>query len=191
MANFNDFFANACLLHLSPNNFSYTWSNFQEEKILVKLNRFLISPTWEAHCPTSMCIGKSRIVSDHILIYLNTKPPGWGPFPFRFYKSWLLHQGFDAVVRDSWNSFYSNADPIKKFSYKLKATKSANKSWLSTNRDNHQFRLMEIENQILALDIRAETTSLSPLEWQTVIFSNTMKIIGSNVLIFSGSRKVI
>lgn len=87
IANFNDFIANACLLDLSPNNFSYTWSNFQEKEILVKLDRFLISPAWEAHYPTSVCIRKSRIVYDHIPICLNTKRPGWGHFPFRFYRS--------------------------------------------------------------------------------------------------------
>ena len=49
MTRFNDFIATVSLLDLSPNSsFLYTWSNFQENTIMVKLYRFLISPSWES-----------------------------------------------------------------------------------------------------------------------------------------------
>ena len=87
MANFNDFIATAGLIDFSPNNYLYTWSNFQEHAIMVKLDWFFISPSWETQDPRSIYLGKFRDISDHIPIYLNTILPGWGPFPFKFYKS--------------------------------------------------------------------------------------------------------
>ena len=38
MANFNDFIASTGLIDFSPDNCMYTWSNFQENAILVKLD---------------------------------------------------------------------------------------------------------------------------------------------------------
>ena len=45
IANFNDFIATTGLTDFSPNNCLYTWSNFQEHAIMVKLDWFLISPS--------------------------------------------------------------------------------------------------------------------------------------------------
>lgn len=79
MSDFNDFIPSCSLHDFSPNNFSYMWTNFHQKVTLVKLDRFLVSINWESHYPASVCSGKSRIVSDHLPIYLNTRPPGWGP----------------------------------------------------------------------------------------------------------------
>ena len=87
MTEFNNFIASASLVDFSPNNCLYTWSNFQVTLTMVKLDIFLVSQGWEAHFPRSICCGKVRIISDHILICLDTQPPGWGPLPFKFYKS--------------------------------------------------------------------------------------------------------
>ena len=38
MANFNDFIVSAGLIDFSPNNCKFTWSNFQESAIMVKLD---------------------------------------------------------------------------------------------------------------------------------------------------------
>ena len=38
MARFNDFIATAGLIDFSPNNCMYTWSNFQNNAIMVKLD---------------------------------------------------------------------------------------------------------------------------------------------------------
>ena len=126
----------------------------------------LISPAWESHYPSSICTSKSKIISDHIPICLDTIPPGWGPFPFKFYRSWLYSEGFDNLVWDRWNSFSSNANPIANISYKIKATKIAIKSWLLIHRDNYKSKLVKIENMAQRLDAQAELAPLSPFEWQ-------------------------
>ena len=103
---------------------------------MVKLDHFLVSSNWEAHFPRSNHIGKARLIFDHILICLDIKPPGWGPFPFRFYRSWLLSDGFENLIHITWRDFLSSADPIKKVSYKLKVVKDAIKNWLLSHRND-------------------------------------------------------
>ena len=136
MANFNDFIASTNFIDLSPDNCLYTWSNFQEHTIMVKLDHFLISPSWESQYPRSICLGKCQVISDHIPICLDTVPPGWGPFPFKFYKSWLFLEGFDNLVKNCVLTFSSLACPIDRLSHQLKAVKSVIKGWLPSRRIN-------------------------------------------------------
>ena len=109
MTRFNDFTATANLIDLSPNYCLYTWSNFQENAIMVKLDQFLISPSWESQYPRAICIGKYQVTSDHILICIDTISPGWGPFLLKFYKSWLFLEGFDDLIQNSISTFSTSA----------------------------------------------------------------------------------
>ena len=77
MVNFYNFIAESSLIDFSPSNCSFTWSNFQEETIMVKLDCFLVSPSWESHFPRTNCTGKARLISNHIPIFLDTNPLGW------------------------------------------------------------------------------------------------------------------
>ena len=74
-------------------------------------------------------------------------PLGWGPFPFKFYRSWLFYEGFDSLIKNYLCNFSSNASSIAIFSRKLKAVKLAVKTWLPTRSDHHA-RLLEIETTI-------------------------------------------
>ena len=148
MTEFNNFIGSVGLIDFSPNNCQYTWSNFQANLTMVKLDRFLVSPGWEAHFPRSVYNGKARIILDHIPICLDTLPPGWGPFPFKFYKSWLCKEGFEDFVNNLLSSFARGADAIPTLAAKLKMSKLAIKEWLSNRRFDHQARLIEIENLI-------------------------------------------
>ena len=75
MTNFNNFITLVNLIDLSPNNYLYTWSNFQKIATMVKLDRFLISHGWESQFPKTICTGKARLISYHISICLDTVPP--------------------------------------------------------------------------------------------------------------------
>ena len=128
---------------------------------MVKLDRFLVSSSWEAHFPRSVCNGKARIILDHIPICLDTLPPGWSPFPFKFYKSWLCKEGFEDFVNNLLPSFAGGADAIPTLASKLKMSELAIKEWLSSRRFDHQARLIEIEDLIQGLDLPAEAGPLS------------------------------
>ena len=58
------------------------------------------------------------------------------------------------------------ANPVAKFFYKIKVVKANSKVWLITHKDDHQFRLLAIEQEIHSLDHQAETIPLSPLQLQ-------------------------
>ena len=109
--------------------------------IMVKLDRFLISPSWESQYPRVICSGKYRVTFNHILICLDTIPPMWGPFPFKFYKSWHLLEGFDDLVQNSLMAFSSPTCSIDWVSYKLKAIKKVLKEWLTLRGSNWSSRL--------------------------------------------------
>ena len=130
---------------------------------MVKLDRFLVSPSWETQYPRSICSGKFRVISDHIPICLDTVPLGWGPFPFKFYRSWFLLDGFDILIKNCISSFASSANPIDRLSYKLKEIKKSIKAWIPERTRNWSSRLQEIETSILGIDIQAETSPI-PLE---------------------------
>ena len=165
MANFNDFIATAGLIDFSPNNCLYTWSNFQEHAIMVKLDRFLISPSWETQYPRSIYLGKFKAILDHIPICLDIIPPGWGPFPFKFYKSWFLLNGFDNLVKNCISAFVSSANPIDRLSYKLKEVKKTINAWIPNRTRNWSYRLQAIESSLQGNDIQAKSHPISTEVW--------------------------
>ena len=124
----------------------------------------MVSQSWEAHFPRSVCNGKARIISDHIPICLDTQPPGWGPFPFKFYKSWMCKEGFEDFVNNILASFSQGTDAIPSLVAKLKMTKLAIKEWLPTRRVDHHARLVEIENLVQGIDLLVEVGALSQVD---------------------------
>ena len=161
MSEFNNFITSAGLIDFSPNNCQFTWSNFQASLTMVTLDRFLVSQGWEALFPRSICSGKARVISDHIPICLDTQPPVWGPFPFKFYKSWLCKDGFGDFVGNLLPSFATGFEAIPTLAAKLKMSKLAIKEWLSSRRFDHQARLIEIEHLIQELDLLGESSPLT------------------------------
>lgn len=45
-----------------------------------------------------------RDFSDHCPIILKTAVSNWGPRPFRFNNFWLMHRGFEDMVKKMWGS---------------------------------------------------------------------------------------
>ena len=92
-------------------------------------------------------------------------PPRWGPFPFKFYRSWLFKEGFDQFIEDKMANFHSDVNAVYRISLKLKALKTSIKKWLPSRRLDHNARLLEIEHLVHNLDIHAKTCPLSMEEW--------------------------
>ena len=113
----------------------------------------------------SICSGKVRVISDYIPICLDIVPLEWGLFPFKFYKFWILFDGFDSLVKNCVSSFSSYAGPIDRLSHKLKVNKLAIKGWIPSRRANRNTRLIEIESLIQDMDIQAESLSIPIDVW--------------------------
>ena len=146
------FIATARLIDFSHNNCMYTWSNFQTNAIMVKLDRFLASSSWETKYPKSICSGKFSNLRPYSYMS-QLAPPGWGLFLFKFYRSWFLLEGFDNFIKLCISSFVSSANPIDSLSYKLKEIKKSIKNWIPEQSSNWSSRLQEIEVSIQGIDI--------------------------------------
>jgi hypothetical protein len=62
---FNDWVNKWGLIELNPPNRKFTWSNNQENAVLAKLDRILISTDWEATFPLVRVLALPKGTSDH------------------------------------------------------------------------------------------------------------------------------
>ncbi|GKB55960.1 RNA-directed DNA polymerase, eukaryota [Tanacetum coccineum] len=102
-----------------------------------KLDRFFVSENLLTSCPNISAITLERFISDHRPILLRETSFDYGPIPFRFYKYWLEVDGFDKMVRESWEAAPGNKDnAIRSFMGKLKFLKDRIRVWLSIHKAN-------------------------------------------------------
>ena len=92
-------------------NAQFTWSNFREQPICCRLDRFLFSVGFSEMFSYFKQEAVARCVSDHSPIFLSTNPPSWGPTPFRFENMWLEHKTFSANVSNWWQQDTSYGRP--------------------------------------------------------------------------------
>ena len=69
---FNSFIRDIRLRDLYINGVKFSWSNRQEDPILVNLDRILVSTNWDCHYATSYAWFKARVGSDHFRLVLDT-----------------------------------------------------------------------------------------------------------------------
>ncbi|KAG2684095.1 hypothetical protein I3760_10G062500 [Carya illinoinensis] len=104
----------------------YTWSSNQAWS---RIDRFLISPSWEEHYPDLSQKRLSRICSDHFPIVLDCGGIPGGRRPFKFENMWLKHEGFVELVGQWWSSYHLQGNPSTVLAEKLKALKKDLKLW--------------------------------------------------------------
>ncbi|XP_026429782.1 uncharacterized protein LOC113326232 [Papaver somniferum] len=105
MKKLNKFIVEHDLIDLPLKGARYTWSNGQTNPVMCRLDRFLISPSFEQQYPFVTQLAKARPTSDHIPILLDISDPSWGPSPFRFENMWFMENGFLKLLEDWWLSF--------------------------------------------------------------------------------------
>ncbi|GJX54000.1 RNA-directed DNA polymerase, eukaryota [Tanacetum coccineum] len=120
---FNSFIYNAGMDEVSLGGSAFTWCHRSASK-MSKLDRFFVSENILTSCPNISAITLERFISDHRPILLRETSFDYGPIPFRFYKYWLEVDGFDKMVRESWEAAPGNKDnAIRSFMGKLKFLK--------------------------------------------------------------------
>ena len=110
-------------------NGQFTWSNFREQPVCCRLDRFLLSVSWEGVFPYFRQELDVRVASDHSPVILDTTPPTWGPNPFRFENMWLNHKSFTSDFAKWWNDLSPTGWEGHKFMSKLKLIKGNLKKW--------------------------------------------------------------
>lgn len=95
MDKLNEFIGRHQLRELVRARPRFTWTNKQENPVMAKLDRLLISTGWEARFPLSFAWSLTRVGSDHSPIIMDSgeqREPR--PKYFYFENQWLLIDGF-------------------------------------------------------------------------------------------------
>ena len=129
MRDFDKFIRDAELRDTPLSNSLYTWSNFRENLVCSRLDRFLFSCEWGDLYPQVRQEALVRVVSDHCPILLDTNPIKWGPTPFRFENMWLEHRDFKHKFKNWWEEVEAQGWEGYKFMSKLQGVKNKVKEW--------------------------------------------------------------
>ncbi|XP_026450908.1 uncharacterized protein LOC113351051 [Papaver somniferum] len=160
MKDFAEFISQHNLIDLPLKGARYTSSNGQINPVMRRLDRFLISPSFELQFPLATQLDKARPTSDHIPILLDISDPSWGPSPFRFEIMWFLENGFLKLLEDWWLSFSFAGSPSTTLWLKLKALKKKLKVWNRDTFGHTNTKLKHILEEIQFFDLLAEDNIL-------------------------------
>ncbi|XP_026405470.1 uncharacterized protein LOC113300482 [Papaver somniferum] len=161
MLNFNKFIVEHDLIDLPLKGARFTWSNGQSNPVMCRLDKFLISPSFEQHFPFVSQLAKARPTSDHIPLLLDISDPSWGPSPFRFEAMWFLENGFLQLLEVWCLSFCFAGTPSTVLWLKLQALKEKLKVWNKEVFGHTNTKLNAILSEIQTLDGLAENNILS------------------------------
>lgn len=129
MLDFNDFIIFHELIDLPLKGSRFTWTSGEDNPILCRLDRFLITPDFEQKFPLSTQTALSRPISDHLPLILDTVDASLGPSPFRFEAMWFLVPGFLEKFQAWWNSLTFSRSPSSTLWFKLEALKKILSKW--------------------------------------------------------------
>ena len=160
MESFSDLIRELALIDIQLGGRSFSWSNKRDLPAFAKLDRFLVSESWEDILPLSTCKPLPNTLSDHVPISLHTSLTGQGGNRFHFETMWLEHEDLCDIVARAWSST-SHANVVICLALKLQMTRRALTLWNRTQFGNvkrQKLRLLETLNK---LDITLESRPLS------------------------------
>ncbi|XP_021980064.1 uncharacterized protein LOC110876195 [Helianthus annuus] len=157
---FNQFIRDAALSEYTMLGCSYTHRS-DDGKRFSKIDRVLVCNSFLSNWPTATLTGLPRYRSDHRPLLLKCSEVTFGPPPFRFFNSWLNEDSLHNIVADSYKSIMHMYPPDKLVSQRLKAVKMAIKPWCRKLKARDNKIICELGNKIKALDLKAESASLS------------------------------
>ncbi|XP_026399042.1 uncharacterized protein LOC113294884 [Papaver somniferum] len=128
---------------------------------MCRLDRFLLSPSFELKFPLASQLAKPRPTSDHIPLILDLSDSSWGSSPFRFEILWFLENGFVEMLENWWNSFCFTGTPSEIFWLKLKELKGLLRVWNKDTFGHTTTKLQNIFSDIQVIDSVSESVCLS------------------------------
>lgn len=143
MQDFNKFFDSEELTDSPVVGARFTWRGRNSNCLLSKLDRFMVSESWEAHFPTVCVSALARPFSDHKPIKLSCDLVDRGPTPWRFEDMWLHNTNILELMKEWWNSFSFFGDSGFVLAKKFQALKEMLRTWNRIDRKCDQ-KLVEI-----------------------------------------------
>ncbi|KAK9062833.1 hypothetical protein SSX86_020023 [Deinandra increscens subsp. villosa] len=97
-------------------------------------------------------------VADHRPILLRTRVSDYGPVPFKFYNYWISLDGYEDVVKNSWDDPVGNAhgNCFIRFKEKLKLLKSKLKGWNALRIEAESGAIKDLKSKLADVDVRME-----------------------------------
>ncbi|KAG2700481.1 hypothetical protein I3760_07G232900 [Carya illinoinensis] len=126
MANFSALLFDLDLVDLPLARGDFTWSN---GRVWSRLDRFVVSHSWEIHFPNLCQKRLHRLCSDHFPILLDCDGLQEGWRYFKFENMWLKVDGFVEKVRSWWASYQLLGTPSFILAGKLKALENDLRKW--------------------------------------------------------------
>jgi hypothetical protein len=161
MREFSDFIFEKGLMDLPLTGGLCTWSNTQSWS---RIDRFLISPDWEARYPEALQKRLLCLCSDHFSIVLACGRNKGGRKSFKFENMWLKEEGFVERVSGWWDSYNFQGTPSFIFAKKLKALKGDIINWNKMVFGNVGAVIKERVDELKALETTVEGGGLSEEE---------------------------
>jgi len=96
---FNEAISDLDLVDIPFSGRNYTWSNMQNDALLVKLDWIFTSTSWTLSFPATFVQPLSKTVSDHIPYVLHIGSSIPKSKNFRFENFWVEHPGFIDTVK--------------------------------------------------------------------------------------------
>ncbi|CAN0929910.1 hypothetical protein LINGRAHAP2_LOCUS37332 [Linum grandiflorum] len=127
----NDFIADEELIDLPLSGGSFTWTNFQQQPTLSRLDRVLINSAWESKYIDCTVQVLTRVCSDHNPLLIATSQLGAVRRPWRFELMWLEHNNFGSFLQQVWNAELEGSGGFFRIAKRLKVLKEKLKEWNS------------------------------------------------------------
>ena len=162
---FNYIINTFCLREVDMNGGLYTWSNKQQNPTLEKLDRVLMSSSWERQFPLTFVRKLVKEISDHSPLILNTDdflPNPGHQRDFRFDLNWLKNPEFITLVAKVWLKPVNSKNPIDVLNIKLKRFKKFFKGWGANLFGKSRKRRKDLREELEHLEKLEETDVLSP-----------------------------
>lgn len=112
---FNSIINTLALREIHISGGKYTWTNNQAHPMLEKLDRILMSESWEDLFPLVSVRKLVQEISDHNPLLLSSGEEGREapkPREFRFDLSWIKDDRFLPIVSKIWSRKVASTDPI-------------------------------------------------------------------------------
>nr|GEW26458.1 RNA-directed DNA polymerase, eukaryota, reverse transcriptase zinc-binding domain protein [Tanacetum cinerariifolium] len=168
--NFNALITDAGLIELPLGGHNFTWMNKAGSK-MSKLDRFLVSQHVTNIFPDIKVRALPRGWSNHSPILLHCDKTDYGLLPFKFFHSWLQHEGFDDCLQKAYKE-YSITNPQMPFHEKLKRLKKTIKEWNHQGKSTDMSRKLKIVRKLE--DIKEKIDSNSAFDSEK---EDTMKLL--------------
>ena len=173
------------LRDLAINGGRFTWSNNQEDPILEKLDRVLISEEWETYFPLTTLRKIPRFMSDHNpLLLCSGQESEKKKHPFCFETAWLKHEDFLPKVAEIWGEGVRAKDAAEMWNIKLKRVKKFLKGWGMSLKGHSKKYKNILQEELLRLETEEENGLLPShlMERKTFIQTELLRLLAEEEL---------